>query len=891
MRKGRLAPLALLLAAACADRGPPVWAPTPELDNGSTEACARAKSLRDRAPALLEAGRMDRAIRVLTRAEELCPREAPATWAPRVTALAAIGRAAEAMQLAARIDRSDRASDEDRKAAAAARAIAEAHGRAVIEAGRHANAPELFDPNQKRRADADALLHRAASAARAGDHKTAKQLYLDAWTAWHPSPAALVGAGIAARALGEGAEAQRLFDRAAYDDSGSAVRPEIPQGAPSLLTGSAALAWSADGARLAIGGDEEIAVFDAALHPTLRIHNGEAVAALAFDADEARLFAGLDGMVRVYDALTGALLRTLEGMRGPVRALAASPDRQTFAAGGDDGFVRLWDALSGAALRSLKLAKPAAHLAFDATGARLAAAGTDGKIALFDGKSGALLATLPARGGAVRALAFDRDALVVVTAQQELRWDLADPKRPRATSTTRARSDEASIAVDASRVLVAELAGAAPDKPARGAKPPPTPASAEITVKELASTASLTSVPAAAHGGVLAFALAPGGRTLALVHRDRTLALVPTGGGERRELSPSPAIDALAAAPGAKALAAAAAGRVFLWRASGDRLRALDTDGARALSFSPDTRTLAIGLAGAHLIVRDLDGRRADLVLDTAGPVSTVSFSPDGMRIAAGSAALVELWSAGGGAPQKLNLDAAPVRTVRFTPDGANLLVAGKDGVTYWDPQRHGGLRFVPYGPDARDLALFPDGSGMVVVDQRGLLLFGKPAPSAPAPTATVPVSGSVVAIAVARDGTIATAEGDRAISLRSPTGKAFHRFRDPDGAVQNLAFFPAHVAAGLGDGSVRLYKGPDTGPAAILRVLSGLGPKALAGVIMGPRGQLELVGPDAEAAKGALRCRLGAALYPFEVCAEQFVVDGVLDLVLAGKDPAEADP
>src|SRR5512135_2110294 len=88
MLRGRLAPLALLLAAACADRGPPAWAPTPEVAGSLAEGCVRARALRARAPALREAGRLDRAVRVLTRAEEICPAEAPATWGLRVKALA-----------------------------------------------------------------------------------------------------------------------------------------------------------------------------------------------------------------------------------------------------------------------------------------------------------------------------------------------------------------------------------------------------------------------------------------------------------------------------------------------------------------------------------------------------------------------------------------------------------------------------------------------------------------------------------------------------------------------------------------------------------------------------------------------------------------------------------
>src|SRR5215470_11968624 len=94
MPQGRLAPLALLLAAACVDRGPPVWAPTPSLQGAATEGCLRAQKLRARAPALFEEGRLDRTVRVLQRAEDLCPVEAPATWALRVRALAAVGRSA-----------------------------------------------------------------------------------------------------------------------------------------------------------------------------------------------------------------------------------------------------------------------------------------------------------------------------------------------------------------------------------------------------------------------------------------------------------------------------------------------------------------------------------------------------------------------------------------------------------------------------------------------------------------------------------------------------------------------------------------------------------------------------------------------------------------------------
>src|SRR5262245_62060002 len=108
---GRLAPLALLLASACFDRGPPAWAPLPGAGGPASAACLHARELRARVPGLLDEGRLDRALRVMAVAEGTCPTEEQSTWAAHVSALAAIGRSAEAMQLADRIERSDRAGD------------------------------------------------------------------------------------------------------------------------------------------------------------------------------------------------------------------------------------------------------------------------------------------------------------------------------------------------------------------------------------------------------------------------------------------------------------------------------------------------------------------------------------------------------------------------------------------------------------------------------------------------------------------------------------------------------------------------------------------------------------------------------------------------------------
>ena len=192
----------------------------------------------------------------------------------------------------------------------------------------------------------------------------------------------------------------------------------------------------------------------------------------------------------------------------------------------------------------------------------------------------------------------------------------------------------------------------------------------------------------------------------------------------------------------------------------------------------------------------------------------------------------------------------------------------------------------------APSLALTADGSGMIVSDKRGALLFGRPAESAPAPSSTLAVSGQALSIAAIPNGLFATAEGDRTLTLRGPNGKPVQRFREPDAAVRAVTALPQGLlAASFADGALRLFRSPVPVAVTALRPAPGLPPSALAGLILAPSGHFDVVGPDAALARAALRCRLGAALYPIQVCAEQFAMSGLVPLVLAGQDPVEADP
>ena len=82
------------------------------------------------------------------------------------------------------------------------------------------------------------------------------------------------------------------------------------------------------------------------LLPAPRVQAG-ALHALAWSADGRRLAAaGDDAIVRIWDAASLELLAALGGHTDAVHALAFSRDGRLLASAGMDGTVRLWDAFS-----------------------------------------------------------------------------------------------------------------------------------------------------------------------------------------------------------------------------------------------------------------------------------------------------------------------------------------------------------------------------------------------------------------------------------------------------------------------------------------------------------------------------------------------------------------
>jgi hypothetical protein len=362
MRRTALVTLALL--AACASPPPPSMAvaaapaaPPPP------DPCARAAAQRARVPPLVEAGRLDRAVRVIAAADALCARDEAGSWAARLDALLALDRLDDARALATMVERDARADGAAREAAARAREAKPSGERAE----------------------------------------------------------GTVTAALAARRRGAAAEAQRLFDRAAAQiarEQGAPLTLEVRNG----LEASAGLPWasnggifphslgvidpspvySRDGGRVALADGDHVLVVDArARRLSLRLAgHGANVSAMAWSDDGKLLASGAyDDAVRVWDAQTGRCLLTLP-VGSAARALRFLRDGAALGCAHDDATA--WELPSGKLLA--RTAGPAASAASIDPDGVVTATEANTPTKRFDIFTGQLLP-----GGAPRATALTPD--------------------------------------------------------------------------------------------------------------------------------------------------------------------------------------------------------------------------------------------------------------------------------------------------------------------------------------------------------------------------------------------------------------------------------------------------------------------------------------------------
>lgn len=173
-----------------------------------------------------------------------------------------------------------------------------------------------------------------------------------------------------------------------------------------------ALAYAPDGKRIvtaSTGGDVRVWDRSSGGNRVLRA-DGYAVYAVAFAPDGTLATAGKDRVVTLWDIKSGNVLRTLEGHKGDIHALAFSPSGRSLVSAGSDRTLRVWDLARGEEIAALAVHREAIlALAYSADGRWLASSDAAHTIRIWDAHTLTPVRTITDVPQSVLSLVFSRD--------------------------------------------------------------------------------------------------------------------------------------------------------------------------------------------------------------------------------------------------------------------------------------------------------------------------------------------------------------------------------------------------------------------------------------------------------------------------------------------------
>jgi WD40 repeat protein/DNA-binding SARP family transcriptional activator len=428
-----------------------------------------------------------------------------------------------------------------------------------------------------------------------------------------------------------------------------------------------------------------------------------------YTQDGRSLLVAVDGAgSRLYDAHTLRLARRFDV--GGVPAVSSTSDRAAF--GQTDGTVILLDLRSGKTTTLSGRASGSINaVSFSHDGHTLASADEDGSVSVWNVRTGVLRETLHGHSAAAQAVVFSSDGRTLYTAGYDgsvIVWDLGGARR------------------------LAE--------PFR-------------YTSETADTATRSAVDA--NGSLFAVSPAPDRVTLRSA-RTRT----PIG---RPLRGPVGYVRDVAFSPDRKLIAAAGVRHTVIWDTATRKIVKVfpgGAHGATAVSFTPDSRNVAIARYDTIVALYDLRTGRQTGKLVGYSRITDLDFSPDGKLLATathGADGSVFVWDI---ARQSIISDITGARTsydpsyaVRFSPKDGKLVAVGDrlGRVKFWrlDPThrfqgawapRQVGPELTGHNRGVDSLDFQPDGSTLVTVSGDGRLrlwdvatrkLIGAPLPAA----------------------------------------------------------------------------------------------------------------------------------------------------------------
>ena len=888
--------------------------------------CEVASAQRARVSGLLAQGRLDRAVRVIRRADSLCSQQQGASRAALVSTLADLALWAETRQVADEIDRDPGASAEAKAASGQARAKAA-----------QLDKPFAGTPEARR-----AMQHAWTEAVKqrdAGHLPEAAKLFVQAWESWPTNGQALVEAGMVKKKSGEPAEGQRLLDRGIAQLEKSTGERAIAaidgrRDPNDASRDGASVAWTA-GNLLAMTSFGTVAMLTSNLEQRLLLDGNDL---LAISPDGALLASGSTDGIHLRDSATGEELASFPyaglGDVEEATALAFSPDGTSLA------IAALWRGASTAAgtrasgpvvalvqvatgkvlFKSqwqpdtrLACAKACAKrgsqqcavcesemvrrvysLAFSPNGKTLAAGSGDGRVRMWDVATGKEAAALAGVG----PLAFSPDGKTLAAGKQvkpaplcqgfcpEISdvqvWDLAGRRVVRTFHDDGYSLNTVAFAPDGASLFTA---GNAPSDCSGWCM-----TSRRVATWDVATGRQANAIegPSEHPANPDAVAFSPDGKYAATVWDD-TLTTWEIASGK-----------AIASLPG---FLGGLSTRKFSSGISPTRLvsvssedfpaattvRVLDLAEGRELArFAPrevSPGTPVISPDGATLLLTSL--RQTEVwPLATgkshsgafaAGPQA---FSPDGKRLAARCDAKPCLALVQAGAfPSNLPWNLAQPTTMAFSPNGRVMAIGTQDGpVHLWSTDRGAVVGSLQGSKSPISAVAFsPDGSRLASRASDGMVRLWDVATRKEIAKASASVNDSDSSIAFSPGGKTLALADDKSVRLwDTEKGTDAVKLQGHTDTVRSVAFSQDGTVLVSTAGEVIFWSVAQGGRLATLTV-AGVED---ASTIVTPDGFVDVMG---QASPARMLCRIGRVSFPLEACEDRVVVRGLLAKVMAG--------